>query len=119
MTEAVRTKTGETADAPAITFTDEAAERLQGEIDKQESQVKALRLVVDAGGCCGYRYAMAFSKDDPEDFETVVEAEPVPLYVAERALELVEGSSIGWVENMMGAGFRVDNPNVDGSSCGC
>lgn len=119
MTEAVQTKTGETGDEPAIVFTEEAAQRLQGEIDKQESEVKALRLVVDDGGCCGYRYAMAFSKDEPEAFEQVVEAEPVPIYIEERALELVRGSTIGWVENMMGAGFRVDNPNVDGASCGC
>lgn len=119
MTEALQTETGEQADRPPISFTEEAAERLQGEIDKQGADVKALRLVVDAGGCCGYRYAMAFSNDDPEEFETTVEADPVPIYIEDRALELVRGSTIGWVENMMGAGFRVDNPNVDGSSCGC
>ena len=50
--------------------------------------------------------------------DTFVEMHGVKLVVDRMSLPLLAGSTIDWVESMMGGGFTVHNPNAT-STCGC
>ena len=116
MTEAVPTT--QTTATP-ITLTAEAATRLRDEIARRGSgDVRGLRLMVFPGGCAGLSYALSFAKGDAQPVETVVESEGVRIYVETDALDLLRGSRISFVDNLIGGGFRVENPNAH-HTCGC
>ena len=117
MTEAVQKEPTETTDEPIITITDEAAERLQEEMDRQEGAT-ALRLMVFPGGCAGLQYAMSFAKGEPEEIESIIETGSIPIYTETQVVDLLRGSTIRYVNNLIGGGFQVDNPNAD-DTCGC
>lgn len=117
MTEAVQKETTDTTASP-ITVTAEAAERLRAEMDRRDGEISALRLMVQPGGCAGLQYALAFARGEPNELESTLESNGVTLYIETQVLELVEGSQIEWVDNLIGGGFRVTNPNAQ-SSCGC
>ncbi|WP_027460728.1 HesB/IscA family protein [Deinococcus murrayi] len=76
-----------------------------------------VRVFIKSGGCSGYQYGMAI--DDRElEGDTIVIDRGVKLLVDRMSLPLLRGSEVDYVENMMGGGFTVHNPNAT-SSCGC
>jgi len=76
-----------------------------------------VRVFIKSGGCSGYQYGMAI--DDRElDGDTIVVDRGVKLLVDPMSLPLLRGSEVDFVENMMGGGFTVNNPNAT-SACGC
>lgn len=106
------------SDRSLLTITDEAAERLTEEMDKHEG-TQALRLLIQEG-CCGFGYAMAMAKRDPEDGERVVESNGVDVYLDDATLDRVHGAEISWNEGVFGAGFAIENPNEpEDAACGC
>ena len=50
--------------------------------------------------------------------DTVVKAHGVQVVVDEVSIEYMRGASIDYIEDVMGSGFKIDNPNAM-SSCGC
>ena len=52
------------------------------------------------------------------DGDIVFEDHGLPLLVDAQALPYVDGSRIDYVESLQGAGFQVNNPNVE-AACGC
>lgn len=77
----------------------------------------ALRVFVSGGGCSGLQYGMAF-EGNPQEYDTIIEAEGVKLVVDPTSLMYLGGSTIDFVDSLMGGGFRIDNPNAV-STCGC
>lgn len=76
-----------------------------------------VRVFVKSGGCSGYQYGMAI--DDRElEGDTIVTVKGVKLLVDRMSLPFLEGSEVDYIENMMGGGFTVHNPNAT-SACGC
>lgn len=76
-----------------------------------------VRVFIKSGGCSGYQYGMAI--DDRElDGDTIFFDRGVKLVVDHMSLPLLRGSEVDFIENMMGGGFTVHNPNAT-SSCGC
>ena len=76
-----------------------------------------VRVFIKSGGCSGYQYGMAI--DDRElEGDTIVVDRGVKLIVDRMSIDLLRGSEVDFVENMMGGGFSVNNPNAT-SSCGC
>ncbi|HLU08370.1 MAG TPA: iron-sulfur cluster assembly accessory protein, partial [Oceanobacillus sp.] len=71
----------------------------------------ALRVFVSGGGCSGLQYGMAFEQA-PRDFDAVVETEGVKLVIDPTSLMYLQGSTIDYVDSLMGGGFRIDNPNA-------
>jgi iron-sulfur cluster assembly accessory protein len=59
------------------------------------------------------------SIDDRElEGDTIFQDKGVRLVVDKMSLQLLDGSEVDYVENMMGGGFSVNNPNAT-SACGC
>jgi iron-sulfur cluster assembly accessory protein len=76
-----------------------------------------LRIMVEAGGCAGYKYQMGIVKvAEPDD--TVIERDGVKVFVDMKSHELLAGTTIDFVVALEGSGFTFDNPNAK-SSCSC
>jgi iron-sulfur cluster assembly protein len=86
-------------------------------LEQREIPGHALRVFVSGGGCSGMQYGMAF-EESPRDYDRVVEVEGVRLLVDPTSLMYLQGSTIDYVDSLMGGGFRIDNPNAV-STCGC
>lgn len=100
-----------------MTFT-EAGARKAGELLKANSKENAaIRVFVKSGGCSGYSYGMAID-DRALEGDRVFEDRGVRLVVDPKSWPLLRGSEIDYIENLMGGGFNVNNPNAT-SACGC
>ena len=95
----------------------EAAARRINDLAKDEGRPLMLRVAVLAGGCSGFQYEF----DLVDEFETqdlVLERDGARAVVDEMSMLLLKGSEIDFVDELVGAQFRVRNPNAK-SSCGC
>ncbi|MDE0143123.1 MAG: iron-sulfur cluster insertion protein ErpA [Caldilineaceae bacterium] len=101
-----------------ITLTATAAEKLGGILDQKGlRESHALRVFVKGGGCGGMQYGMTFD-DDIQDADQVFEQFGLRVVVDPTSFFYVGGSSIDYIDNLMGGGFHIENPNAV-SSCGC
>lgn len=101
-----------------ITLTDRAATELQDLISSQDKQNAALRVWVAGGGCSGLQYGMALDDNAPEAEDNVFEQAGIKVYVDPISLNYMEGASVDYVDDVLGGGFKIENPNAV-SSCGC
>jgi iron-sulfur cluster assembly accessory protein len=76
-----------------------------------------LRVAVEGGGCSGFQYEFDLVRDVAED-DLVVERDGARALVDVVSLALLKGAEIDYVDELVGAQFRVKNPNAK-SSCGC
>lgn len=76
-----------------------------------------LRVAVDGGGCSGFQYDIAVAPSANAD-DLVIERDGARLFVDPVSLPFLLGSEVDWVEELIGASFKVKNPNAK-SSCGC
>lgn len=77
----------------------------------------ALRISVKGGGCSGFQYAFDIEKNRAED-DLVVTREGASVVVDPTSLEMIRGSELDFVDDLMGQAFKVKNPNAV-ASCGC
>ncbi len=100
-----------------MTLTPAGAEKAGQLLAGNDKANAAIRVFVKSGGCSGYQYGMKID-DQRLDGDHVFEVGNVRLVVDERSWPLLKGSQVDYVENMMGGGFSVSNPNAS-SECGC
>ena len=110
-----------TAPAPGaegpFTVTENAAKRISFLAEQEGDPALMLRVTVSGGGCSGFQYGFDFDKTVNED-DRVAERDGARVVIDEVSLELLNGAEIDFVEDLMGAYFRINNPNAT-SSCGC
>lgn len=100
-----------------VTLTPVAAKAVQELLVKRNLPNHALRLFVSGGGCSGMQYGMALEENiRPEDF--IYETDGIKLLVDEVSINYLHGATVDYVEDLMGGGFKIENPNAL-SSCGC
>ena len=100
-----------------IAVTPKAAEKVK-EFMKQEGKDDLfLRVYVSGGGCSGLSYGMGFEEKSDED-DTVIEEHGVKLLIDSYSSRHLKGTEIDYIESLMGAGFKINNPNVT-KSCSC
>lgn len=101
----------------AITLTSAAAAKVRALLTEKNLPDHGLRIFVSGGGCSGMQYGMAL-EGKPSEFDTVIEMEGVKLVVDPTSMMYLGGVSVDYVDNLMGGGFRIDNPNAV-ATCGC
>jgi len=104
-------------DSEGIRLTDFAAKKIKEISEKENKKGYGLRVAVVAGGCAGYQYAMSFENKKGND-DIVIENNGVKLYIDNESSEFLKGSNIDFIEGLQGAGFKINNPNVN-KGCGC
>ncbi len=107
----------ETQTPQPITLTETAAGKIKELLAEQENPSEmALRVAVKGGGCSGFQYALAFDKRKEDDM--VFERDGVNVVVDKTSMQFVFGSEVDYLDGLQGAGFAVNNPNVE-AACGC
>ncbi len=101
----------------SITLTDNLVKRIKFLQAQDNNPVLKLRIMVDGGGCQGFEYK--FSLDTaikPED--EVFEKDGIAVIIDHISLPFMKGATIDFTDDLIGAHFKIDNPNAT-SSCGC
>lgn len=100
-----------------LKITSLAATKVQEFLEQNGRPEAGLRVRVVGGGCSGFQYQLALDDTASEDDE-VFEQQGVKLFIDPRSFLYLDGTEIDYVEDIMGSGFRFNNPNSTGS-CGC
>jgi len=99
-----------------VRVSENAARRI-GEILGREPQGAKLRLSVEGGGCSGFQYKFDVDREQAAD-DIVVTREAAIVLIDPVSLGYLVGAEIDFVDDLIGASFKVNNPNVT-ASCGC
>ena len=99
-----------------VTVSARAAKRI-AQILKSEPAPAMLRVAVTGGGCSGFQYNFAID-DAATSHDLVVECCGATVLIDPISLDFLKGAEIDFVDDLIGASFKVNNPNAT-SSCGC
>jgi iron-sulfur cluster assembly accessory protein len=99
-----------------VTVTERAAQRI-GEILGREPPGSMLRLSVEGGGCSGFQYKFDIDRARAED-DVLIRRQAAVVLIDPVSLGYLAGSEIDFVDDLIGAAFRVNNPQAK-ASCGC
>jgi iron-sulfur cluster assembly accessory protein len=99
-----------------VTISERAARRI-GQILSKEESGAMLRISVEGGGCSGFQYKFDIERAKAED-DLVIERDRAVVLVDPASVPFLAGSEVDFVDDLMGASFRVNNPNAT-ASCGC
>lgn len=100
----------------SLTITDRAAQRI-GKILASEGAGAMLRVSVEGGGCSGFQYKFDVDRTRAED-DLTFEHGGVTVLVDPVSVNYLAGSQLDYVDDLIGASFRVNNPNAT-AACGC
>jgi iron-sulfur cluster assembly accessory protein len=99
-----------------ITVTERAARQI-GEILRVEPAGSMLRVSVEGGGCSGFQYRFDTERAKADD-DMVIEQGGATVVIDPVSVNYMAGSEIDFVDDLIGAAFKVNNPKAT-ASCGC
>ncbi len=99
-----------------VALSEAAAARIKAVVAAEPAGA-GLRVAVEGGGCSGFQYEIAVASAANAD-DLVIERDGARLFVDPISLPFLLGSEVDWVDELIGASFKVKNPNAK-SSCGC
>ena len=99
-----------------VIITERAARRI-GQILKSEGDGAMLRISVEGGGCSGFQYKFDVERTRADD-DLVISRDGAVVVVDPASVPFLAGSEVDFVDDLIGASFRVANPNAT-ASCGC
>ena len=105
------------SDTQLITLTPLAVDKLKEIMEDQGEVGSALRVLMMPAGQ-GVQYMLSLEKEDTED-DIAVHQDGVRVLVDRDSASLLEGTSIDYHEDLMRAGFVINNPNIVMAGCGC
>jgi iron-sulfur cluster assembly accessory protein len=102
-----------------INVTVAAAEKISELLAEENKPESGLRVFVQGGGCSGFQYGLMIDdgEGDTDSDQTFV-VNGVRLLVDPISLRYLKGAEVDFVDNAMGGGFTIKNPNAK-STCGC
>ena len=99
-----------------VTVSERAARRI-GEILKAEPAGTMLRVSVEGGGCSGFQYKFGMETAKADD-DLVIARDGAVVLIDPVSVDYMAGSEIDFVDDLIGASFKVKNPKAK-ASCGC
>lgn len=100
-----------------LELTDNAVIKIQNLLLEENDPTVNLRVFVQGGGCSGMQYGFTFDNAKNED-DFTIEKDGIVLLVDSMSSQYLTGARIDYVEDLMGAQFKIENPNAQ-TSCGC
>jgi iron-sulfur cluster insertion protein len=107
----------EGAVAPTVAISERAAKRIAALLAAENNAALGMRISVSGGGCAGFQYGFSFDDARNAD-DKVFERDGARVVIDEVSLDLLKGSEVDFIEDLLGAYFKIQNPNAT-SSCGC
>ena len=100
----------------SVRLSESAARRL-AELGQAEGRALMLRVAVDGGGCSGFQYRLDLVEAaEPDDVR--IEHDGQTALVDDVSMPFLAGSEIQFVDELLGAQFKIVNPNAV-ANCGC
>src|SRR3990172_6843029 len=81
-----------------------------------DTRGKPLRISVQKGGCSGFEYNITF--DQKREGDAQERFYGFSILLDSQSVLFLKGSTLDFVEEATGAGFKIGNPNVT-KSCAC
>ena len=100
----------------AVTLSASAATQINA-IMAKSGEGPFLRVSVEGGGCSGFSYKFGFDDAAKAD-DLVLERDGARVLIDEISLEFLAGSEIDYARELIGAAFKITNPNAV-ANCGC
>ncbi len=100
----------------SVTVSERAARRV-AEILKKEPEGTMLRVSVEGGGCSGFQYKFDMDRAKTDD-DLVIARDGAVVLIDSLSVGYMTGSEIDFVDDLIGAAFKVKNPKAT-ASCGC
>lgn len=91
-----------------------AVKRISELRELQSKEALMLRVRVDGGGCSGFQYKLELTEkksDQDMVFEDSIITDDI-------SMGFLDGATVSFEENLIGAEFKINNPNAT-SGCGC
>ena len=101
----------------ALELTEIAVTQVKELIKGQGKPDLKLRVGVKGGGCSGMSYTLALDAQQREGDEAFTYGD-VTVLVDMKSYLFLNGTTLDYVEDIMGGGFKFENPNAQ-RSCGC
>ena len=88
-------------------------------IAKEQELNPLIRVGVKGSGCSGYQHDMFFEEENKiRETDHVFEFDGVRLVVDMMSMTYIEGTTIDYIDGLMGTGFKFLNPKAK-TTCGC
>ncbi|MBQ0820414.1 MULTISPECIES: iron-sulfur cluster assembly accessory protein [Microvirga] len=100
-----------------ITLTDNAVAAVRTALHRSAEPVEGLRIMVQAGGCAGFKYLMGLDSVVHEG-DAIIERDGIKVFIDVRSQPLVAGMIVDFITELDSSGFVFDNPNAR-EKCGC
>jgi len=100
---------------PQISLSEPAARQIREILKGQDKSF--LRVSVIGGGCSGFSYQFDLESERAED-DLAIERDGATVLIDEMSVDFLKGSQIDYVDELIGASFRIHNPNAT-AACGC
>ena len=94
-----------------LNFTDQALNQIN--LITKGDENKYFRIIVQGGGCSGFKYSFGF--DSKLNGDDIVFGKTV---IDKSSLDIISGSMVDFKKEMVGESFVIDNPQAT-ASCGC
>ena len=95
-----------------IKITDKAIKHIN-QILTEKDKGSFFRIAIKGGGCSGFQYDFSFdTKQEENDYKIN------NILIDKQSAELLRGSEIDYVSELIGSSFKISNPQSK-SSCGC
>ncbi|MGV3633760.1 MAG: iron-sulfur cluster insertion protein ErpA [Pseudorhodoplanes sp.] len=99
-----------------VTVTDRAVSKVAAILSREPAGAM-LRVSVEGGGCSGFQYKFDVERDRADD-DLVLGGDKAVIVIDPVSVGFLAGSEIDYVDDLIGAAFKINNPNAK-SSCGC
>jgi iron-sulfur cluster insertion protein len=104
-------------------ITEAAAQRIatlaESSAKSSSMPVAGLRVAVDGGGCSGFKYNFTLEEQAPLVGDCVLPLDNgFKVYIDDVSQPFLIGSTLDFIDDLMGQSFRVENPQAT-ASCGC
>ncbi len=99
-----------------VTVSTEATKFINDLLEKNEKKGYGIRIYLAGMGCSGPQFGMAFQEKKNDD-DTEQKVDGFSFFYDGETAEMLEGSTVDYIETPNGAGLIVNNPNLQ-SGCG-
>jgi iron-sulfur cluster assembly accessory protein len=105
-----------TLTAENVSVTERAVSKVAAILSKEPSGAM-LRVSVEGGGCSGFQYKFDVERERADD-DLALGDDRATILIDPVSVGFLAGSQIDFVDDLIGAAFKINNPNAK-SSCGC
>jgi iron-sulfur cluster insertion protein len=100
-----------------ISITDQAKVKIKTLLANELDEHLIFRISVSSGGCSGFQYHFELD-DKQDDDDSIFEDDGIAVVVDPASMDLIDGCTLDYVEDLAEARFVIKNPNA-AASCGC